>query len=141
MQSLALSGGDLVIGPGGLQTVTGAAKIRQDVALALGETYGADPFEPLWGSVLNEYVGLPVDADTPGLVQAEVNRVLQQYISNQQAQLKAASTRNQTTALTTADIIRSVNSVDVTVLYDTIMVTINLTTMAGQSMTVSRTVS
>lgn len=141
MQSLALSGGDLAIGPGGLQTVTGAAKIRQDVALALGETYGTDPFEPLWGSVLNEYVGLPVTAETPSLVQAEVNRVLQAYISNQQAQLKAASTRNQTTALTTADIIRSVNSVDVTVLYDTIMVVINLTTMAGQSMTVSRTVS
>lgn len=141
MQSLALQGGDLAIGPGGLQTVTGAAKIRQDVALALGETYGADPFEPLWGSVLNEYVGLPVTADTPALVQAEVNRVLQAYISNQQAQLKAASTRNQTTALTTADIIRTVNSVDVTVLYDTIVVVINLTTMAGQSMTVSRTVS
>lgn len=141
MQSLALSGGDLAIGPGGLQLVTGAGKIRQDVALALGESYGTDPFEPLWGSVLPQYVGLPVTADTPALVQAEVNRVLQQYIANQQAQLKAASTRNQTTALTTADIIRSVNSVDVTVLYDTIMVTISLTTMAGQSMTVSRTVS
>lgn len=141
MQSLALSGGDLVVGPGGLQLVTGAAKIRQDVALGLGESYGTDPFEPLWGSVLNEYVGLPVTGDTPALVQAEVNRVLQQYISNQQAQLKAASTRNQTTALTTADIIRTVNSVDVTVLFDTIMVVIRLTTMAGQSMTVSRTVS
>jgi hypothetical protein len=34
-----------------------------------------------------------------------------------------------------------VNSVDVSVSYDTIVVVISLTTMAGQSMVVSRTVS
>lgn len=141
MESLAISGGDLLIGSGGLQTVTGAAKIRQDVALALGESYGTDPYEPLWGSVLPQYIGEPITQDTPNLVQAEVNRVLQQYIANQQAMLSQASTNNQSTTLTTSDIIRTVNSVDVTVSYDKIMVVISLTTMAGQNMVVSRTVS
>jgi phage baseplate assembly protein W len=141
MQSLALSGGDLLLGSGGLQTVTGAAKIRQDVALALGETYGNDPYEPLWGSVLSEYVGRAITSDTPGLIQAEVNRVLQQYMNNQQATLKNASTNRTTTTLTTSDIIRTVNSVDVSVYFDTVKVVINLTTMAGQNMVLSRTVS
>lgn len=141
MLTLALSGGDLVVGPGGLQTATGPAKIRQDVALALGERYGADPYEPLWGSVLPAYIGEPITDDTPALVQAEVNRVLQQYINNQQAVLKAASANNQSVSLTTADIIRTVNSVDVAVYFDTVKVVINLTTMAGQNMVVSRTVS
>lgn len=141
MESLALTGGDLLIGSGGLQTVTGAAKIRQDIALALGESYGTDPYEPGWGSVLPQYIGEQITQDVPNLIQAEVNRILQQYINNQQAQLKAASTNNQTTTLTSSDIIRTVNSVDVAALYDTITVVISLTTMAGQSMVVSRTVS
>jgi len=141
MKTLALSGGDLVLGPGGLQTLEGPAKIRQDIALCLGEEYGLDPYHSGWGSVLLKYVGTPITGDTPMLVQAEVNRVLQQYITNQQQRLEAASLNNQQHTITTSEIIRTVNSVDVTVLFDTVTVLINLTTMAGQTMTISRTVS
>lgn len=141
MKTLALSGGDLVVGPGGLQLLEGASKIRQDIALALGENYGGDPYHPGWGSVLQQYLGEPITADTPMLVQAEVNRILQQYIANQQQILDAASLRNQQHTISTSEIIRTVNSVDVSVSYDTVTVLIDLTTMAGQTMKISRTVS
>lgn len=141
MKTLALSGGDLVIGPGGLQMISGAAKIRQDLALALAEEYGTDPYHPEWGSVLPRYVGQPVDADTPMLVQAEVSRVVQQYMASQQAQLSAAATNGQPTTMTTSDIVQSVDKIDVTVLYDTVKVVITLTTMSGQTLSVSRTVT
>jgi hypothetical protein len=141
VKTLALSGGDLVVGPGGLQMQDGPAKIRQDLALALGETYGADPYHSGWGSVLGQYLGEPTDADTPMLVQAEVNRILQQYMTNQQQQLATAAANQQQHTITTSEIIQTVNSVDVSVLYDSVTVIISLTTMAGQTLQISRTVS
>lgn len=141
MKTLALSGGDLVVGSGGLQMQDGAAKIRQDLALALGEAYGNDPYHSGWGSVLPLYIGEPTTADLPMLVQSEVNRILQQYMTTQQQQLATASANNQQHTITTAEIIQTVNSVDVSVLYDTIRVVISLTTMAGQNLQISRTVS
>jgi len=119
----------------------GAAKIRQDLALALGETYGSDPYHSGWGSVLPQYIGEPIDIDTPMLVQTEVNRILQQYMTTQQQQLATASANNQQHTITTSEIIQTVNSVDVSVLYDTIRVVVSLTTMAGQTLQISRTVS
>lgn len=141
MKTLALSGGDLVVGPGGLQMQDGAAKIRQDLALALGETYGSDPYHSGWGSVLPQYIGEPIDTDTPMLVQAEVNRILQQYMTTQQQQLATAAANNQQHTITTSEIIQTVNSVDVSVLYDAVRVVISLTTMAGQTLQISRRVS
>lgn len=141
MKTLALSHGDLIIGPGGLQMISGANKIRQDVALALGEEYGHDPYHPQWGSVLPQYIGHAVTPDTQLLVQSEVNRILQQYMANQQAMLNQAATNGQATTLTTADVIQSVDGVTVSVQFDTIQVAIQLTTMAGQTLTINRTVT
>lgn len=141
MKTLALSGGDLVVGPGGLRMLDGAAKLRQDIALALGEEYGHDPYHPGWGSVLQQYVGEPITEDTPMLVQAEVNRILQQYIAYQRQRLEAASLNGQPHTISTSEIIRTVNAIDVSVEYDTVSVLIDLTTMAGQTMKISRTVS
>ena len=141
MKTLALSGGDLTLGSGGLQMISGSAKIRQDLALALVEEYGSDPYNPEWGSVLPQYVGTPVDADTQLLVQSEVNRILQQYITNQQAMLNAAAVNGQATTLTTADVVQSVDSVSVDLFYDTAKISISLTTMAGQTLSMSRTVT
>jgi phage baseplate assembly protein W len=141
VKTLALSNGDLVVDSGSLKTLDGPAKIRQDIALALGENYGDDPYNPAWGSVLPRYIGEPITDDTPMLVQAEVNRILQQYIANQRARLEAAALNSQQHTISTSEIIRTVNSVDVSVQWDTVTVLINLTTMAGQTMTISRTVS
>jgi phage baseplate assembly protein W len=141
VKTLALSNGDLVVDAGSLKMLDGPAKIRQDIALALGENYGDDPYNAGWGSILLRYIGEPISDDTPMLVQAEVNRVLQQYMANQQQKLAAASLNNQQHTIGTSEIIRTVNSIDVSVQFDTITVLIDLTTMAGQTMTISRTVS
>lgn len=141
MRTLALSGGDLVLGAGGLQLISGPAKIRQDVALALGESYGTDPYHPEWGSVLPEYIGQPVDSEIRLLIKAEVNRILQQYMATQQAMLASASTSNRATALTTEDVVRTVDEIQVSGTYDVIRVRISLTTMAGQTLNLNRTVT
>lgn len=141
MKTLALSHGDLVIGSSGLQMISGANKIRQDIALALGEEYGNDSYHPQWGSVLLQYIGQPVTPDTDLLVQSEVNRILQQYMANQQAMLNQAATNNRATTMTTADVIKSVDSVTVSAQYDTIQVAIQLTTMAGQTLNLNRMVT
>jgi phage baseplate assembly protein W len=51
--------------------------------LALAEPYGDDRFHPQWGSVLPNYVGTPIGADTEMLVRSEVARVIQAYIGVQ----------------------------------------------------------
>lgn len=141
MKSLALSGGDLVVDAGGLRMLEGPAKIRQDLALALGEEYDTDPYHPGWGSVLIKYIGEAISDDTPMLVQAEVSRIIQQYMANQRAMLEAAALNNQAHTISTSEIIRTVNSIDVSVSYDSVKVLVDLTTMAGQTMQISRTVS
>lgn len=141
MKTLALSGGDLVVDAGRLQMLEGPAKIRQDLALALGEEYNTDPFRPGWGSVLPQHIGEPITDDTPMLVQAEVNRVIQQYMANQKAILEAAYVNRQAHTINTSEIIRTVNSIDVSVQYDSVMILVSLTTMAGQTIQISRTVS
>ena len=141
MKSLALSGGDLVVDAGGLQMLEGPAKIRQDLALALGEEYNTDPYHPGWGSVLTKYIGEAITGETPMLVQAEVSRIIQQYMANQRSMLEAASLNNQAHTINTSEIIRTVNSIDVSVSYDSVRVLVDLTTMAGQTMQISRTVS
>ena len=78
MKTLALQHGDLVIdGAGSYAMVSGAARIRQDLTLALLEEYGTDRFHPKFGSIIKEYLGNAISSDLQQLVKAEVNRVVQ----------------------------------------------------------------
>jgi phage baseplate assembly protein W len=141
MKSLALVSGDLVAGPGGHRTVTGGPRIQQDLALALGEELGADPFHPEWGSVVVQYLGQPIDDETIFQVKSEVNRVVQQYITNQNRILREDSLQQARSSFMTADIVTGVSDVNAVVSLDSIKVSMNLTTQAGRTLPITRTVT
>jgi phage baseplate assembly protein W len=143
IKDLQLSGGDLLPSGSGFATVTGAAYIRQRVATALAEPYGSDPYNQAWGSTLPSFLGTPQAADTASLVSAETARVIQQLSSAQQVQVSASAAAGTRSALVAEDVIASVDSVQAAVAGrpDTVQVAIALTTLAGQQLHISRTVS
>lgn len=141
MKTLALVGGDLALGNGGYRTLTGAARIRQDLALALAEPYGHDTYHPEFGSVLASHIGEPLTDELQLLVRAEVVRVVQQYVDGQQAQIAADSLSGSRSRFSFQDVVRSVQSINTEIQYDTIKVTVALKTQSGGVVRVLRTVS
>ena len=144
MQDLQLSSGDLVVAGRGFGTVSGTAYLRQRIAMALQVRYGSDPYNPLWGSTLPAMIGQPQKSDVTSLVSSEVSRVLQQIIDQQQQVARNSSLTGSVTPYSSNDVIASVDSVSaVQSAADptTIQVTVSLTTYAGQSITLSRTLS
>ncbi len=140
MKGLALSGGDLVVGQGGYTTLTGGARIRQDLALALAEPYGDDPWNPQWGSVLPNYIGAPLDAQLQLLVRSEVVRVLQQYVAAQAADIATDALSGSRSRYSYGDVVAAVLSVNTVVNYDSLQVAIALQTQAGEQVALVRTV-
>lgn len=141
MKTLALQGGDLVVGPEGHKTITGSQRIRQDLALALGENYGNDRFHPAWGSTLPLYVGRPINDDANMLVRSEIARVVQSYIDTQRTEVLNDTLNGRRSRFTTADVVSKLNSISTSILYDTIRAKISLTTQSNENLSVSRSVS
>jgi phage baseplate assembly protein W len=141
MKTLALQSGDLVIGQAGHKTITGLSKIRQDLALALGEELGNDRFHPQWGSTLPKFVGLPITVDTNMLVRSEIARVIQAYISVQQNEVVNDSLAASRTRYSTSDVVAQVTRVDTTVSYDTIRAQVTLRTVSQQDVSINRTLT
>jgi phage baseplate assembly protein W len=136
-----LQGGDLVVGTQGHKTITGSARIRQDLALALGEPYGNDRFHPEWGSVLPHYVGRPIGPDTEMLVRSECARVVRTYIDIQRSEIVNDALAARRSRYTTSDVVSRLDKIDTSILYDTIRVKLSLVTQSQESLTVARTVA
>lgn len=141
MKTLALQSGDLVIGQAGHKTITGLGKIRQDLALALGEELGNDRFHPQWGSTLPKFVGVPIVGDTEMLVRSEIARVIQSYISVQQSEVVNDSLAAARTRYSTADVVAQVTAINTSVSYDTIRAQVTLRTVSQQDVSISRTLT
>lgn len=141
MKDLQLAGGDLLVSGRGFATVAGTAYVRQRVAMALAEPYGSDPYHPEWGSALEAYLGGPVSSGTQALVQAEAIRVLGQLVDAQQQIIISASLNGTRSQFSSDDVIASVDSVTAAPgpRPDSILLTIALTTQAGQQVSVNRT--
>jgi hypothetical protein len=139
---LALVNGDLVAGQTGHRTISGSAKIRQDLTLALGEYWGTDRFHATeWGSTLPDFIGAKIDDETDYAVRSEVSRVLAQYIAIQDREVYADVLNGTRSRFATADVIRSVNDISATIAFDTMRISISLVTQAGESVTLNRTVA
>jgi phage baseplate assembly protein W len=141
MKTLALASGDLVVGGGGHQTISGARKIRQDMALALGEDYRADRFHPELGSVLGQYIGQPIDEETTLLVEAEVARVATQYTEVQQREVLRDHLAQRRSRFDASDVVTAISNVTAEISFDSIRVKADLTTLSGEQIQVSRTVT
>lgn len=141
MQSLALVQGDLAIdGTGDYLTFSGVDRIRQDLTLALTEEYESDRFHPGWGSIIKQYLGQPITPDIQQAVKAEVNRVVQNYIVLQQQEVLRDSQFDIAGRFDTSDVVRSVSDIKGRVLFDAIYVSATLTTLARETVTISRQV-
>lgn len=140
MKTLALQNGDLAVGPQGHKTITGTSKIRQDLALALGELYGNDRFHPTWGSSLPAYVGRPIGPDTELIVRSECNRVVQVYIDTQRAEIVNDTLGGKRSRYTTADVVARLDNIHTMISYSSIRVKLTLTTESQMNLTVSKTV-
>lgn len=141
MKTLALSNGDLVVGHVGHEVLTGSSKIRQDLALALGERLGNDRFHPSWGSVLPMWIGQPIDESTPLEVRSEVARVINHYIATRDEYILEDKRLGSKSRFDTSDIVRSVTGIKVRVDLDNIRVSVSLLTVAGTKITINRTVT
>lgn len=141
MKTLALRDGDLVVAQTGHAVVSGAAKIRQDLALALGEQLGNDRFHVQWGSILADYIGTPIDDETEFEVRNEVARVLAQYIAIQDQEVYRDYLDGTRSRFATADVVRQVNGVETFVDFDAIRIRITLTTRSGEEAIIARTVT
>ncbi len=143
IKDLQLVGGDLLASGRGFATVTGADYVRQRVACALSEPYGSDPYNPRWGSALTGWIGTPQGPNTNALVAAEAQRVLAGLMAAQQVVLRAAALTQTRAQLNSADVIARVDNVTALagLRPDAVQVTVTLTTMGGQQVSASRTVT
>lgn len=141
MKTLALISGDLVVGSTGHQTISGVPKIRQELALALGEEYGADRFHIDLGSILVDFIGQPIDASTEMLIRAEVGRVVQQYIAIQQREVLKDHLAQRRSRFDASDVVTGITAITATVDFDTVRISADLITQAGVQVQVNRTVT
>jgi phage baseplate assembly protein W len=139
VKTLALAGGDLVAGAGGHKTISGVPKIRQELALSLGEEYGVDRFHPDMGSILIEFIGQPIDAQSEMMIRVEVGRVIQQYIAIQQREVLRDHLAQRASRFDSSDVVTGITGIAATVNFDSVRVSATLITQAGTEVQISRT--
>lgn len=140
MKTLALRNGDLVVTGTGHQTISGSTKIRQELALALSEEFGADKYHPDWGSILGEFFGKPISDLTQDEIRSEVSRVIQAYIAIQSQEVLNDHLAQRASRFHTNDVVTGINSMTVNQSLDTIHISVDLATASGNTVTVNRTV-
>lgn len=140
IKTLALHNGDLMPAQGGYLLYTGVDRIRQDLTLALLEDYGTDRFHPRWGSVIKQYIGNVITPQLEALVRAEINRIVQNYIAIQQAEVLRDSQVDIKGRFTTSDVVRSLLAINASIYLDRINIALALETMSRASVTIKRQV-
>jgi hypothetical protein len=141
MRDFLLQNGDLVIGQAGYQEVTGQAKIVQDLTSATVTPYGSNRFHQGYGSVLATKVGQPETGLTQGQVNAEVQRIVNNYIMTQQMILQSYQNRGFASPYNNDDLVAAVPGIDVVVSTDTITVNAQIKTAANQTVSLNTAVS
>jgi len=141
MRGWQLQDGDLVLGGAGFAEVTGSDKIAQDMSIATAEPFGCDVYHPSWGSLLINYVGQTVGALTQSMISAEINRLINNYMTIQTATVNAAAVNGIQSPYAVSDLVAGVASIDVIQSYDSFNVSVTLLTAANQTVTIANTVT
>jgi hypothetical protein len=139
MQGLALVNGDLVVGQSGYVTVSGTAKVLQDLTIATLEPYGSDPYHPGWGSYIDTYIGQNPTVAQP-LAQTEVVRLVSNYMTIQQYQQSTALSQGQVSPFTNDDYVVGLASLNTTQDLTSITVSATVQVASGSTVGVSTTV-
>lgn len=140
MKTLALHHGDLVVSKRDYATVTGTAKVRQDLRCALLEPMGNDRFHTGWGSLLDQAISSVVNEDTRLDIESEVNRIISNYASIQNDRIEADITGSNESRFTTDEVLSRIEGIKVDLDMDSIKVKITLRTASGEVLTLSETI-
>ena len=144
MYTLKIVNGDFAVkGDGNIAQLTGAQRIRQELACWLLEPLGTDKYYSKFGSAIGDMIGSPILGEYLNELQVEVERVVNNYVSYQRNQIQSLRSGNVEDAVNSwndDDVIAAVNSIEVEAIADTVKVTVTLTTAAGQGITVSQIV-
>lgn len=147
MRSIQVQNGDITVGAGNLQFVTGSSKLAQDLNLWLQEPLEGTPpigpgfTTPSFGSLLNSYIGGGNLQATQSLVQAEILRILGIYQQNQLLALKQAQTVGALSLWNKSEILQQIVSVTVSSPFpNTISAIVVIQTLAGTNTPITITI-
>lgn len=140
MKTFRISNGDLVLTGGSFEEVTGEAKVRQDLGVAVREPFGADRFHPQWGSLLDRFVGAPFTLEVKSLVKAEVMRIISSYSADQQAMMRNDTLANRKSRFSSGEIVQQVTGIEVAQNQDTLHVRVRLQTLTSAEVVLSSSV-
>jgi hypothetical protein len=141
MRGLLIENGDLVVGQGGFVLTDGPAKVRQDLNHAAAEPLGIDRFHPKWGSLLDRFVGQPNSEEIVALVRGEMNRLVQNYISIQNYNLREDQRLGRRNRYRASELVSTVEAIDVRQEYDRFFVRVRVTTFGGETITLAGSVT
>jgi hypothetical protein len=145
-KSFALTNGDLSIGEGrSFQIVKGREKLGQDLRLWVLERIGTDPSTPDFGSTLDggkvngqpvqSFIGQMISPTTLAAIRQDITNLVTRYQALQYSKIRTETTRYLgSTTIDQDEAIASINSIDVRASGTTVIVQINLTTVANSSL-------
>lgn len=151
--SLQLRGGDLSPSGSSMALVQGSQKMIQDLRCALLEPRATDPLHPDFGSTLNGgidelgnpnpgVIGSLNDSTQMVAVESEVRRVITAYMV---AQLQKLTVENNTyggqNTFSPGELVKSIDSVNLTRLQDVLVVVVTITTDTGQQIQLTRPIT
>ena len=141
MLTLSIVNGDFDLSGGTFQTITGATKISQDLGIASLTSYGSNKFHPKYGSVLQSYIGSPINRTTQSLIQSEITRLINNYQNIQIRKMNAYILQGLQSPYGQNDLIKSVQGINVTQNSDSFNINVILITMSGQAVPIASTIS
>lgn len=145
--TLALQHGDLSLGPASLGTVTGSAKLLQDLRCFLLEQMGTDDLHPTFGSLIDG--GVENGQYVPGVigqthgpfataaVQSEIRRMVAGYQARQLARARSDQAIYGKATLSLGEVLVSLSRVEVEQLQTRMTVTLFLVTGAADALTLT----
>lgn len=140
MDTFAIRNGDFALGDGGFVTISGPSKLVQDLGCALREPIGTDRFHRLFGSTMESLVGGIIGPATAASIQSETERVIANYITVQQALLSRDALAGRMPRFDTGEVIKSVDSITVQQSFDSMIVTVVLTTLSQEAVALTYSV-
>lgn len=145
MYDMKIANGDLVLEAGGsVATVSGAERIKQDLACWLMEPLGTDPAYRKFGSKIHDFIGTPLWDATVSDIRTEVARIVNNYAAYQNGEYqKAVASGGRANVLYTwslSDLLTGSFTMHTYVQDDTIRITVALQTQGGDTIEIDEVV-
>jgi len=137
MKTIAVSNGDIQLQGGKIQFATGSNKLAQDIERWLKEPLGTGYTTPNFGSLLQSMIGGTQSSSTVSTVTGEIQRVLQLYQGQQVINLQNSQNAAQLSNWTRSEVIQSIESVNVSLQYTSILANVSLLTIANTTVNIN----